>query len=72
MSNILEEETKKSSLAEALQPPLPPVPIKTTPLLPLPVPNPVHEIADSAVGTPSSAFPDLFTKAQLNSILNRK
>ena len=73
MSIILEEETKNSSLVADLQPPLPPVPNQTAPLVPPPpVITPAPTITAADVGTLAAALPDLSTKVQLNSIINRK
>ena len=72
MSIMINEETKKSSLIAALQPPLLLVPSKTPPLSPPPVPNPVPMIATAAVGTLAAALPAISTKVQLHSILNFK
>ena len=62
MSIMLEEETKKSSLVAALQPPLPQIPSKTPPLPPPPVPTPVLMIAADTVVILASVFLDLSTK----------
>ena len=67
---MIKEETNKSSIVAALQPPLTPVPNKTPPVTPTPVITPSLTIAAAAVGTLASAFTDLSTKVQLNSILN--
>ena len=72
MSIMLKEETKNSSLVAAIQPPLPPIHSETTPLPPPPVTTPVPKIAADTLGTLAAAYPDLSTKVQLNSILNRK
>ena len=69
---MLEYETNNASLVTAHQTLLPPVPSKTPPLPHLPGPTPVPTIAAAAVGTLAAAFLALFTKVQLNSILNRK
>ena len=72
MSIIIKEETKNPSIVVALQPPLLPLHSKNPPLPPLPGLTPVPTIASAAVGTLSAAFLALFTRVQLNSILNRK
>ena len=72
MCIMLEYETNNASLVTAHQTLLPPVPSKTPPLPHLPGPTPVPTIAAAAVGTLAAAFLALFTKVQLNSILNRK
>ena len=72
VSTIQEEETNNSSLVASLRPPLPPVPIKTPQMPPPIVITPEPTIATAAVGTLADAFPDLYTKVQLNIILNRK
>ena len=69
---ITEEENNNSSLIASLQSPIPPVPIKTTPITSLNVITPAHNIAAAAVGTLAATFLDHSTKVQLNSILNRK
>ena len=69
---MLKVETKNFSLVASLQPPLPPVPSKTTPLPPPPVPTLVPRIYAASVGTLADALPDLSAKVKLNSILNRK
>ena len=65
---MLKEETNNSYLVAALQPPLPPDPNKTPPISPPHIITPDPTIYDDAVGTIASAFPDLSTKVQLNSI----
>ena len=72
MSVMINEETNKSYLIAAFQPPLLLVPIKTPPLPPLPVPIPVPMMATASVGTLAAALPAISTKVQLHSILNFK
>ena len=69
---MLEEETNNSSLVNALQLHLPPVPNITPPIPPPPVitPDPTIDAAD--VGTLAASVLALSTEVQLNIILNRK
>ena len=73
MSIMLEEEINNYSLVAALQTTLPPVPNQTAPQVPpFITPSPTISTAATNVRKIAAAFPDLSTKVQLNSILNRK
>ena len=53
---MLKEETKNSYLVAALQPPLPPVPIKNPQLPPPPIHTPAPTIDNAAVGTLATPY----------------